>query len=39
MKVMFAKIADKSLTKVAQILASTGCIWYCHREEIPQELL
>lgn len=36
---MIAKIADKLLTKVAKALASTGCVFYCHREEIPQELL
>jgi cyclic lactone autoinducer peptide len=36
---MVAKIANKVLTKVAQVLAGTGCVWYCHREEIPNELL
>lgn len=36
---MIAKIANKALTKVAKLLAGSGCFWYCHREEIPNELL
>jgi cyclic lactone autoinducer peptide len=36
---MISRIADKLLTRVAKAVAKTGCIFYCHREEIPNELL
>jgi cyclic lactone autoinducer peptide len=39
MRKLVAVVADKALTKLARGLANTGCFFWCHAQETPDELL
>jgi cyclic lactone autoinducer peptide len=39
MSKIVAIVSDKALTGFAKMLAKTGCLFWCHRQETPDELL
>jgi cyclic lactone autoinducer peptide len=39
MSKFLAVASDKALTGFAKMLAKTGCMFWCHRLETPDELL